>query len=53
MFDTPPGSLQVWSDASLLLAGSDALAARFSAVAVRGELSGWSRAASGHCYFTL
>lgn len=53
MFDTPPGSLQVWSVASLLLAVSDALAARFSAVAVRGELSGWSRAASGHCYFTL
>lgn len=32
---------------------ADALAARFGAVAVRGELSGYGRAASGHCYFTL
>jgi len=44
---------QVWGVAGLLLAVSDALAARFSAVAVRGELSGFSRASSGHCYFTL
>ncbi|HSI58290.1 MAG TPA: exodeoxyribonuclease VII large subunit, partial [Ideonella sp.] len=44
---------QVWSVAGLLLAVSDALASRFSAVAVRGELSGFTRAASGHCYFTL
>jgi len=39
--------------AALLLAASDALAARFGAVAVRGELSGFVRAASGHCYFSL
>ncbi len=37
----------------MLLATGDALAARFGAVAVRGELSGFSRAASGHCYFAL
>jgi exodeoxyribonuclease VII large subunit len=42
-----------WSVAALLLAVGDALAARFSVVAVHGELSGFSRAASGHCYFTL
>ena len=42
-----------WSVAGLLLAVSDALAARFGAVTVRGELSGFTRAASGHCYFTL
>ena len=42
-----------WSVAALLLATSDALAARFGAVAVRGELSGFSRAGSGHCYFSL
>ena len=29
------------------------MAARFGAVTVRGELSGFSRAGSGHCYFTL
>ncbi len=32
---------------------ADTLSARFNPVAVRGELSGFSRAASGHCYFTL
>jgi exodeoxyribonuclease VII large subunit len=42
-----------WTVGALLLATSDALAARFGAVSVRGELSGFSRAASGHCYFAL
>jgi exodeoxyribonuclease VII large subunit len=41
------------SVAALLLAVGDALTARFSAVLVQGELSGFTRAASGHCYFTL
>jgi exodeoxyribonuclease VII large subunit len=44
---------RVWDVAGLLLAVSDALTARFAAVSVRGELSGFSRAGSGHCYFTL
>lgn len=39
--------------AALLQAGSDALWSRFGPVAVRGELSGFARAASGHCYFAL
>jgi exodeoxyribonuclease VII large subunit len=47
-----PGRL-VWGVAALLQATSDALATRFGAVAVRGELSGFSRAGSGHCYFSL
>jgi len=42
-----------WGVAALLLATQDLLAARFGAVAVRGELSGFTRAASGHCYFSL
>ncbi len=42
-----------WGVAALLVATADALAARFGAVAVRGELSGLTRAASGHCYFSL
>ena len=42
-----------WSVAALLLAISDALQARFAGVTVRGELSGFLRAGSGHCYFTL
>lgn len=32
---------------------ADTLAARFNPVTVRGEISGFSRAASGHCYFSL
>jgi exodeoxyribonuclease VII large subunit len=39
--------------AELLLAASDALQLRLGAVSVCGELSGFTRAASGHCYFTL
>ncbi len=32
---------------------ADTLSARFNPVAVQGEISGFSRAASGHCYFAL
>ncbi|MEI7464833.1 MAG: exodeoxyribonuclease VII large subunit [Burkholderiales bacterium] len=39
--------------AALVHAIGDTLAARFAACTVRGELSGYTRAASGHCYFTL
>jgi len=46
----PPRALSV---AALLLAAADALQLRLGALAVRGELSGFSRAGSGHCYFTL
>jgi len=44
---------RAWGVAALLLAASDALQARLGAVTVRGELSSFMRAASGHCYFTL
>jgi exodeoxyribonuclease VII large subunit len=50
--NTAPARLS-WGVAALLLATGDALAARFGAVAVRGELSSFSRASSGHCYFAL
>jgi exodeoxyribonuclease VII large subunit len=43
----------VWGVAALVHAIGDTLAARFAVCTVRGELSGYSRAASGHCYFTL
>ena len=43
----------VWGVAGLVHAVGDALAARFSSCAVRGEISGFSRAASGHCYLSL
>jgi len=48
-----PVSASAWGVSALLLAAGDALAARFGAVTVRGELSGCTRASSGHCYFTL
>ena len=48
-----PGARVVWGVSALLLAAGDALATRFGAVAVRGELSGFTRASSGHCYFNL
>jgi exodeoxyribonuclease VII large subunit len=43
----------VWGVAALLQATGDALATRFGSVTVRGEVSGFARAASGHCYFAL
>ncbi|MBT9475635.1 exodeoxyribonuclease VII large subunit [Polaromonas sp.] len=64
MFDTssgqgkPPATgreagVRIWPVGSLLRAIADSLEARFNPVAVQGEISGFSRAASGHCYFSL
>ena len=44
---------RAWGVAALLLAVGDALATRFATVAVEGELAGFARATSGHCYFNL
>ena len=44
---------RIWPVGALCRAVADALQARFNPVAVRGEVSGFTRAASGHCYFTL
>lgn len=50
----PQGATRrVWQVGALCRAVADALQARFNPVTVRGEISGFSRAASGHCYFTL
>lgn len=59
MFETPglPENavprVRIWPVGSLLRAIADSLEARFNPVAVQGEVSGFSRAASGHCYFSL
>ena len=59
MTDTPNSSInvrgkpQVWQVGALCRAIADALDARFNPVTVQGEISGFSRAASGHCYFSL
>jgi len=44
---------RTWAVGALCRAIADSLEARFNPVAVRGEVSGFSRAASGHCYFSL
>ncbi|WP_227494272.1 exodeoxyribonuclease VII large subunit [Ramlibacter pallidus] len=49
----PAPARRVWAVGALCRAVADALEARFNPVAVRGEISGFSRAASGHCYFQL
>lgn len=45
--------VRVWPVGPLLRAIADSLEARFNPVAVQGELTGFSRASSGHCYFSL
>ena len=45
--------VRIWPVGSLLRAIADSLEARFNPVSVQGEISGFSRAASGHCYFSL
>jgi exodeoxyribonuclease VII large subunit len=49
---TTPG-VRLWPVGSLLRAIADSLEARFNPVAVKGEIAGFSRATSGHCYFNL
>lgn len=44
---------RIWSVSALVQAVGDTLSARFATCVVRGELSGFTRAASGHAYFTL
>ncbi|TXT40751.1 MAG: exodeoxyribonuclease VII large subunit [Comamonadaceae bacterium] len=55
MFETSvnPSAARVWQVGALCRAIADALQARFNPVLVQGELTGFSRAASGHCYFSL
>ena len=49
----PATAPRVWQVGALALAAARALEARFNPVAVQGEVSGFTRAASGHCYFAL
>ena len=44
---------RIWQVGALCRAIADSLEARFNPVAVRGEISAFSAAASGHCYFSL
>ena len=51
--ENPGLTPRIWQVGALCRAVADSLEARFNPVAVRGEISGFSRAPSGHCYFTL
>lgn len=42
-----------WSVSALVHAVSDTLKARFATITIQGEISSFSRATSGHCYFNL
>jgi len=55
MADSPHPGLapRIWQVGALCRAIADSLEARFNPVAVRGEISGFSRASSGHSYFSL
>ena len=44
---------RIWAVGALCRAVADTLEARFNPVMVRGEITGFARAASGHCYFSL
>lgn len=44
---------RAWRVGALCRAIADALQARFNPVSVEGEISGFTRASSGHCYFSL
>lgn len=53
MFEPAAPMSRVWAVGALCRAVGDALDARFNPVTVSGEISGFTKAASGHCYFTL
>ena len=49
----PAMAPRIWEVGALCRAVADVLQARFNPVAVRGEITGFSRASSGHCYFSI
>ncbi|MBQ0130812.1 MAG: exodeoxyribonuclease VII large subunit, partial [Comamonas sp.] len=49
----PVSKPRVWDVGALCRAIADALEARFNPVTVRGEITGFSRAGSGRCYFSI
>jgi len=50
---SPGAQPRVWPVGALCRAIADALESRFNPVTVSGEISGFTRASSGHCYFSL
>lgn len=52
-FESALSTRRVWPVSALCRALADTLDARFNPVRVTGELASFTRASSGHCYFTL
>ena len=52
-FDSELPQRRVWLVSALCRALADTLDARFNPVRVGGEIASFTRASSGHCYFTL
>lgn len=52
-FEVELPARRVWAVSGLCRALADTLDARFNPVRVTGELASFTRASSGHCYFTL
>ena len=52
-FAAPGSHRPVWSVAQLVQEVAEVVARRFGVCRVGGEISGFARAASGHCYFNL
>lgn len=53
VFESELPTRRVWPVSALCRALADTLDARFNPVRVTGELASFTRASSGHCYFTL
>lgn len=53
LFPSEISQARVWSVGALCRAVGDALEVRFNPVQVKGEITGFSRAGSGHCYFSI
>lgn len=52
-FSDKNSDLMVWSVGQLCLALANLMDQHFNPVQVKGEITGFMRAASGHCYFSL
>ena len=53
MFERTQDAPRVWAVGALCQAVAQALDGRFNPIRVTGEITGFSQAASGHCYFSL
>ncbi len=51
--DDRSAGVRSWAVGALLRAVADSVEARFNPVTVHGEIGGFNRASSGHCYFAL